>query len=89
MQHSCVIHPLLDPQLVGKQFKVVANGGNFKKEIVVGIALISGQLSIQHNKYKTSESLSPKWVSPKHPNPTYHKGLLVVIQGEHCGKHVQ
>jgi len=90
MQHSHVVHPLLDPRLVGKQFKVVANGGNFKqKEIVVGIALISGQLSIQHNKYKTSESLSPKWVSLKHPNPKCDNGLLVIIQGEHCGKHVQ
>jgi len=50
MQCSHVVHPLLDLQLVGKQFKVVANGGNFKqKEIVVGIVLISGQLSIQHN----------------------------------------
>jgi len=68
---------------------VVANGRNFKKkEIVVSIALISGQLSIRHNKYKTSESLSPEWVSLKHPNPTHDNGLLVVIQGEHCGKHV-
>jgi len=90
MQCSHVVHPLLDPRLVGKQFKVVANGGNFKqKEIVVGIALISGQLSIRHNKYKTSESLSPEWVSLKHPNPKRDNGLLVVIQGEHCGKHVR
>jgi len=89
-QRSHVVHPLLDPRLVSKQFKVVANGGNFKqKEIVVGIALISGQLSIRHNKYKTSESLSPEWVSLKHPNPKCDNGLLVVIQGEHCGKHVR
>ena len=68
----------------------MANGGNFKqKEIVVGIALISGQLSIRHNKYKTSESLFPEWVSLKHPNPKRDNGLLVVIQGEHCGKHVR
>jgi len=69
---------------------VVANGGNFKqKEIMVSIALISGQLSIRHNKYKTSESLSPEWVSLKHPNPKHDNGLLVVIQGKHCGKHVR
>ena len=56
---------------------------------MVGIALISGQLSIRHNKYKTSESLSPEWVSLKHPNPKRDNGLLVIIQGEHCGKHVR
>jgi len=39
--------------------------------------------------YKTSQSLDPAWVSPKHPNPTHDNGLLVVIKGEHCGKYVQ
>lgn len=89
-QRSHVVHPLLDSRLVGKQFKVVANGGNFKqKEMVVDIALVSGQLSIRQNKYKTSEAISPEWVSLKHPNPKRDNGLLVVIQGEHCGKHVR
>jgi hypothetical protein len=60
MQCSHVTCPLLDPQLVSKQFKV-ADGRNFKqKEIVVIISLVSGELSIQHNKYKTSEALSLK-----------------------------
>lgn len=46
-QHSCIIHPLLDLQLVSKQFRVVADGGNFKqKEIMVITALVNGQLSI-------------------------------------------
>jgi len=40
------------------------------------------------NKYKTSEFLSPECVCIKHPNPKRDNGLLVVIQGEHCGKHV-
>ena len=67
-QCSHVVHPLLDPRLVGKQFRVVANGGNFKqKEITVVIALISGQLSIRHNKYKTSEAVSSEWVSLNTP----------------------
>ena len=26
---------------------------------------------------------------PQHPNPKRDNGLLVVIQGEHCGKHVR
>jgi hypothetical protein len=89
-QRSRVVHPLLDPRLVGKQLRVVADGGDFKqKEIVVVIALVGGQLSIRHNKYKTSEALSPEWVSLKHPNPKRDNGLLVVIQGEHCGKHIR
>jgi len=61
VQRSYVIHPLLDPWLIDKQFRVVADGGNFKqKEIMVGVSLVSGQLSIQRNKYKTSEALSPE-----------------------------
>ena len=68
---------------------MVADGGNFKqKEIVVVVMLVSGQLSIRHNKYKTSEALAPEWVSLKHPNLKHDNGLLVIIQGEHCGKHV-
>ncbi|KIJ90484.1 hypothetical protein K443DRAFT_15198 [Laccaria amethystina LaAM-08-1] len=89
-QPSRVVHPLLDLRLVGKQFRVIANGGNFKeKEIVVVIALISGQPSIRFNRYKTSETVLPEWVSLKHPNPKRDNGLLVVVQGEHCGKHVR
>jgi len=41
-----VIHPLLGPQLVGKQFRVVADHGNVKQEIVIVFTLVSGQLSI-------------------------------------------
>ena len=89
-QRSRVVHPLLDPRLVDKQFKVIVDGGDFnKKEIVVVVSLVSGQLSIRRNKYITSETLSPEWVSLKHPNLTRDNGLLVVIQGEHCGKHVR
>jgi hypothetical protein len=28
-------------------------------------------------------------VSSKNPNPTHDNGLLVVFQGEHCGKYVR
>jgi len=56
---------------------------------VVAVSLVSGQLSIQRSKYKTSEALSPEWVSVKCPNPTRDNRLLVVTQGEHCRKHVQ
>ena len=83
-QHSCIQHPLLDPQLVGKKLKVVATGGSFKeKDILVDVVLMGEQLSIQHTNYKTSEFLSPKWIFPKHSNPTHDNGLLIVIHGEH------
>jgi hypothetical protein len=50
---------------------------------------VVGQLSIRYTSYKTSRSLDPAWVSPKHPHPTRDNGLLVVIKGKHCGKFVQ
>jgi len=57
--------------------------------MLASLALVDGQLSLRHKAYNTSQFLSPDWVSPKHPNPTRDNGLLVVIKGEHCGKHVR
>jgi hypothetical protein len=89
-QRSNIQHPLLDPQFVGKKLRVVVHGGSFKgKEITVAVALLDGWLSIRHNNYKTSESISPEWVFPKHPNPMCDNGLLIVIHGEHFGKYVR
>lgn len=83
-------HPLLDSQLLGVQLKVIVNGGHFKdKETAVSLELVAGQPSIRRTSYKTSDSLDPSWVSPKHPNPTRDNGLLVVIKAEHCGKYVR
>ena len=39
--------------------------------------------------YKTSGFLPLEQVSPKHPNLTRDNGLLVVIEGDHCGKYVR
>jgi hypothetical protein len=83
-------HPLLDLRLLGVQLKVIINGVHFKnKEAAIALELVAGQPSIRHASYKTSESLDPAWVSPKHPHPTCDKGLLVVIKGEHFGKYVR
>jgi hypothetical protein len=70
--------------------KVLVTGGEHKdKEVAVTITQVSEQLSIQFSHYKTSGFLPPEQVSPKHPNPTCNNGLLVVIEGEHCGKNVR
>jgi hypothetical protein len=85
-----VQHPLLDLRLLGTKLKVVVNGGKFKqKELLASPVSVDGQLSIRHTIYNTSESLPLDWVSPKHPNLTCDNGLLVVIEGEHCGKYVR
>ena len=82
-------HPLLDSHLLGVQLKVIVNGGHFKdKEAAVTVEMGVEQLIIQYTVYKTSQSLNPAWVSPKHPHPTCDNGLLVVIKGKHCGKFV-
>jgi hypothetical protein len=58
-QPSRVAHPLLDPRLVGKKFRVIADGGNFKqKEIVVDITLVHGQLSTMPYHYLGTPSQS-------------------------------
>jgi hypothetical protein len=83
-------HPLLDSRLCGRKLKVVANGRDYKsKELTVSVEMVAGSLSIRHVCYNVSRALPPEWISPKHPNPTRDNGLLVVIKGEHCGKHVR
>jgi hypothetical protein len=69
--------------------KVLVTGGEHKdKEVAVTITQVSGQLSISFSHYKTSGFLPLEQVSPKHPNLTHDNGLLVVIDGEHCGKNI-
>jgi hypothetical protein len=83
-------HPLLDSRLIGTKMKVSVTGGEYKdKEMVIAVALVDGRLSIRFQHYNTSVSLPPEHVSPKHPNPTRDNGLLVVIEGDHCGRYVR
>jgi len=88
-QPQCPAHPLLDSQLIGAKMKVLVMGREHKgKDMVVTIVQVDGQLSIWFSHYKTSGFLPPEQVSPKHPNLMRYNRLLVVIEGEHCGKHV-
>ena len=84
-------YPLLDERLVGAQLRVVVNDGEtyMNRDVIVSIAKVDGVVSIRHYVYNTSKGLSPAWVSLKRPNPTWDNGLLVVVEGEHCGKHVR
>ena len=84
-------YPLLDERLVGAQLKVVVNDGETYKnrEVTVSIANVEGVVSIWHHTYNTSKGLAPAWVSSRSPNPTRDNGLLVVVEGEHCGKYVR
>ena len=90
-----VEHPLLNPRLLGINLKVVVSGGKGKdkdkdKELPLVVSLTSreGQLHIRRKYYKGFESFSPESVSPKRLSPMRDNGLLVVIEGKHCGKYV-
>jgi hypothetical protein len=83
-------HVLLNERLVGAQLLAIVDGGSYKKQLKdVVILRVDGRLGIFHPKHKTNYPLEPHWVAPKHPSPSYDHGLLMVIQGEHCGKYVR
>jgi len=90
LQEEAPQHVLLSPHLVGMTLKVVVNGGKYSsKDMCITIANVDGRLQICSTTYNTTTNLDPRWVTPKHPNPTRDKLLLVVIKGEHCGKYVR
>lgn len=83
-------HFFLNRRLIGITLKVVVNGGEYKdKELDAHLVEVNGQLCIRHVHYKSSISLQPDWITPKHPCPKRDKGLLIVIKGEHQGKLVR
>jgi hypothetical protein len=83
-------HPLLDERLLNVKLGVIVTGGGFDaKELTACVQSINGRLRLRQMVYKTSTELNEEWVTPKHPNPTRDNGLLIVIKGEHCGKHVR
>jgi hypothetical protein len=82
-------HILLDPRLLDAQLRVYVNGGRFRnEELTVSVQSVEGQLIFCRTVYKKSKHLEAEWVTAKHPNPTRDNGLLIVIKGHHCGKHV-
>jgi hypothetical protein len=83
-------HPLLDERLLNVHLGVIVTGGGFNaKELTACVQSIDGRLRLRQIVYKTSTELNEEWVTPKHPNPTRDNGLLIVIKGDHCGKHVR
>ena len=69
---------------------LVDDGETYKnREVAVSIAKIEGVVNIRHEVYNTSRGLFPAWVSPKRPNPTRDNGILMVVEGNHCGKYVR
>jgi hypothetical protein len=83
-------HILLDSRLLNVQLRVVVTGAKYnQKELVVSVQCIDGRLCIRRPIYKSLETFSPEWVTPKHPNATRDNGLLVVVKGDHCGRYVR
>ena len=83
-------HPLLDERLLNVHLEVIVTGGGFNaKQLTARVQSIDGRLRLRQIVYKTSTELNEEWVTPKHPNPTRDNGLLIVIKGDHCGKHVR
>ena len=69
---------------------LVNDGKTYKnREVAVSIAKIEGVVNIRHEVYNTSRGLFPAWVSPKRPNPTRNNGILMVVEGNHCGKYIR
>src|SRR6266571_2712907 len=69
--------------------KVVVKNMQQKQPVVAFVRLLNGSYSFQQPYYTTTQYLEPKSVTAKHPNPTRDNGLLVVVEGEHCGKYVR
>lgn len=83
-----VKHVLLHPKLAEKSVKAFIKQGSSKtKEGSITIDNGNGYCSLRTKKYHISEPVSHDDVTPKHPNPAYDNGLVVVIRGEHVGKY--
>lgn len=82
-------HVLLDLRLLNTSLHVILCEAGSEKEIVAIITSAEGQLCIRRKHYQTSTTLNPDLVTPQNPNPTRGNGLLVVIEGDHCGKYVR
>lgn len=83
-------HILLDSRLLGAQLRVIVTGGLYDhKELTATIEARGESLIMLYKAYTTATPLAPEWVTPMYPNPTRDNGLLVVIQGDHCGKYVR
>lgn len=81
-------HVLLNPALAGNIIKATIDDGNErKKDCVVSLHCINGVCSMRTTHYHTSVLLEGRNVTPKYPSPTHDNGLVLIIKGEHAGKH--
>ncbi|PBK58600.1 hypothetical protein ARMSODRAFT_1028140 [Armillaria solidipes] len=58
------------------------------KDVVVTLELHEGRLQLRKKNQRSRVTIDPNRISPIHPR-TRDYGRWVVIQGEHCGKHVR
>lgn len=83
-------HVLINPLLVGAIVKATVTGGEYKNQLLdVAILNVDGRIRLFHPRFTRYLPLEPHWVTPKNPSATNDHGLLIVIQGEHCGKYVR
>lgn len=83
-------HILLKNSLVGAQLIVKADGGSFcNEEIFVEVYREDqGILSLRQftTRSKQMHTIDARLISPTHPSVKHDIGLLVIIEGTHCGK---
>jgi hypothetical protein len=83
-------HVLLNPLLLDVVAKATVHGEIYNNQIIdVHILCIDKKIGLYRRHFKTFYHLEPGWVTPIHPSPTHDHGLLVVIEGEHCGKYIR
>ncbi len=82
-------HVFFKKSLCDVNLQAIVDGPQFKnKSMVVNVVYSESGPGIRYTKHGTSHMLQPEWVTPKFPNASHDHGLLVVIEGEHCGKYV-
>ncbi|KAF9044268.1 hypothetical protein BJ165DRAFT_1528826 [Panaeolus papilionaceus] len=82
-------HPLLNRHLLNVPLKVKLTGGSFNgMDVVTSLKDISGTLGLFYIAQNKNTPIQPSWVTLRHPNPRRDNGLLVVVEGEHCGRFV-
>lgn len=83
-------HILLKEALVGCKIAVKVTGGIYcQQKMDVTISNTNSMLCFRRTKHGMSELIDPSWVEVIVPDPAQSNGLLMVIDGEHCGKHVR
>lgn len=81
-------HVLLHPKLAGATVKAfIAQEASKSKEASITIDDTNGYCYLRTKKYHVWEPISPEKATPKHPNPAYDNGLVIILQGEHVGKY--